>query len=76
MMPLDIIKSQRKAAGRSAQKILALCTHLNQAIPELVQDLTVAALELNRAEERLLRAETRIEDARKHFSDKPGRPAA
>lgn len=74
-MLLDTIKSNRKTVGRTAKKILGLAAELNQAIPELAQDLTVAALELHRAEERLLTAETRIEDARKHFAD-PGRPAA
>ena len=74
-MVLDVIKSQRKTVGRTAKKILGLAAELNQAIPELVQDLTIAALYLDKAEERLLTAETRIEDAKKRFSD-PGRPAA
>ena len=75
-MLLDTIKSNRKTVGRTAKKILWLAAEVNQAIPELTQDLTVAALYLDKAEERLLTAEIRIEDARKHFADKPGRPAA
>ena len=75
-MVLDVIKSQRKTVGRTAKKVLGLAAELNQAIPEAVQDLIGAALYLDKAEERLLTAETRIEDARKHFADKPGRPAA
>lgn len=74
-MVLDVIKGQRKTVGRTAKKILGLAAELNQAIPELVQDLTVAALYLDKAEERLLSAETRIEDAKKFFGG-PGRPAA
>lgn len=75
-MVLNVIKSQRKTIGRTGKKILGLAAELNQAIPELVQDLTTAALYLDRAEERLLTAETKLEDARQHFADKPGRPAA
>ena len=43
-------------------------------MPELAQDLTLAGLFLDQAEEKLLTAETRIEDARAKFSH--GRPAA
>ena len=75
-MLLDTIKGQRKTVGRTAKKILGLAKEITHAMPDLIQDLTVAALELNRAEERLLAAETRIEDAKKFFGDKPGRPAA
>ena len=75
-MILDVIKSQAKSLGRVGKKILGLAAEINQAIPGLAQDLTVASLYVDKAEERLLTAETRLEDARKHFADKPGRPAA
>ena len=75
-MLLDTIKGHRKAVARTAKKLAALADEITHAMPDLIQDLAVAALELNRAEERLLTAETRIEDARQRFADKPGRPAA
>ena len=75
-MLLDVIKSHRKTCGRVGKKILGLAAEINNTIPELAQDLTIAGLAITRAEERLLTAETRIEDAKKHFADKPGRPAA
>ncbi len=75
-MILNIIKSQRKSLGRVGKKILALAAGINQAIPGLAQDLTVAALYVDRAEERLIVAETKIEDAERRFADPPGRPAA
>lgn len=74
-MILDIIKSQRKTLGRLGKKIRGLAAEVTHAMPDLIQDLTVAALEVDRAEERLLSAETRIEDAKKFFGG-PGRPAA
>jgi hypothetical protein len=67
-MILDTIKGQRKTVGRTCKKILGLAAEINQAMPELKQDLTVAGLFLNKAEERLLSAETKIEDAKKHFA--------
>ena len=74
-MILDIIKGQRKSLGRVRSKLQALAKEISHAMPDLIQDLTVAALNVDRAEERLLAAETRVEDAKQRFSD-PGRPAA
>ena len=75
-MLLDVIKSQRKAVSRAAKKIDGLALEINDAIPDLASDLANAAMHLDAAEEKLLTAETRIEDAKKHFADKLERPAA
>lgn len=69
----DTIRSQRKSLGRIAKKILDVAAEINQAIPGLVDDVTVAGLYAEKAQQRLLEAETKLEDARKRFVDKPGR---
>ena len=61
-MLLDTIKGQRNTVGRTAKKIVGLAAEISRAMPELAQDLTLAGLFLDQAEEKLLTAETRIED--------------
>ena len=46
-MLLDTIKSNRKTVGRTAKKVLGLAAEINRAMPELVQDLTLAGLYLD-----------------------------
>ena len=64
---LNQIRYQRKAVGRARRKIVELAKSLNSSMPDLVQDLTAADLYLDGAEDRLLKAETRIEDAKRRF---------
>jgi hypothetical protein len=75
-MLLDTIKSHRKTIGRACKKLLGLAAELNQAIPGLAADLTNTGLFLDKAEQCLLAAETKLEDARQLFADNPRRPAA
>lgn len=65
---LNVIKGHRKTVGRVAKKIIGLAAEINEAIPDLASDVTLAGLYLSNAEERLLWAETRLEDARKRFA--------
>ena len=68
-MMLDTVRRQRKALNRVRRQIHAMMALVEQDTIWLVQDLTAVILQIDKAEERLLTAETRIEDAR-------GRPAA